>query len=114
MAENQETQWFTPTELSEQTKMSARQFNQLLAAASSQKKRGKKWELLDAGRAYARLFDTGKRHDPGVPVQQVKWSPTVIDAAQGGRVTGAPRYRVRNSLHYSQLATPPCREHVPR
>jgi hypothetical protein len=81
LADNQAAQWFTPTELSEQAQLTAQQINKLLADAGFQKKRGKKWELLDAGREFARLFDTGKKHESGVPIQQVKWSPAVIDAA---------------------------------
>lgn len=82
LADNQATQWFTPTELSEQAQLTAQQINKLLASAGFQKKRGKKWEMLAAGREFARLFDTGKKHESGVPIQQVKWSPAVIDAAQ--------------------------------
>lgn len=82
VAENQETQWFTPTELSERSGLKAAKMNQLLAAAGFQVKCGKTWELLDAGRPFARLFDTGKKHSTGVPVQQIKWSPAVIEAAR--------------------------------
>lgn len=82
VAENQETQWFTPTELSERSGLNAAKMNQLLAAAGFQIKSGKVWELLDAGRPFARLFDTGKKHSTGVPVQQIKWSPAVIEAAR--------------------------------
>ena len=78
-AENQKTQWFTPTELSPEAKVSARKLNEALAAAGLQEKRGKAWELTPAGHAYARLFDTGKKHNSGVMVQQVKWSPTVLE-----------------------------------
>ena len=78
-AERQDTQWFTPTELSSDAKVSARKLNEALAAAGLQERRGKVWELTPAGHAYARLFDTGKKHNSGVMVQQVKWSPTVLD-----------------------------------
>ncbi len=81
-AENQETQWFTPSELSAQAKMPAKDLNLLLASAGFQKKRGKKWELIDAGRPFARIFDVGKQQGTGVPIQQLKWSPAVIDAAR--------------------------------
>ena len=77
-AENQETQWFTPTELSPEAKVSARKLNEALATAGLQQRRGKVWELTPAGHAYARLFDTGKRHNSGVMVQQVKWSAAVL------------------------------------
>lgn len=77
-AENQETQWFTPTELSPEAKVSARKLNEALASAGLQERRGKVWELTPAGHAYARLFDTGKQHNSGVMVQQVKWSAAVL------------------------------------
>ena len=38
--------------------------------------------MLDAGRPFARLFDTGKKHGNGVPIQQIEWSPAVIEAAR--------------------------------
>jgi prophage antirepressor-like protein len=82
VAENQETQWFTPTQLSGQAGPSAAKVNQLLASAGFQVAREKVWELLDAGRPFARLYDTGKKHNSGVPVQQIKWSPAVIEAAR--------------------------------
>lgn len=82
LAENQETQWFTPSELAGQAKMPVKELNLLLASAGFQKKRGKKWELLDAGRPHARIFDVGKQQGVGVPIQQLKWSPAVIDAAR--------------------------------
>lgn len=77
-AENQDTQWFTPTELSSEAKVSARKLNEALAAAGLQERRGKVWELKPPGHAYARLFDTGKKHNSGVLVQQIKWSPSVL------------------------------------
>jgi len=77
-AENQDTQWFTPTELSSEAKVSARKLNEALAAAGLQERRGKVWELKAPGHAYARLFDTGKKHNSGALVQQIKWSPSVL------------------------------------
>ena len=41
-------------------------------------KRGDVWEVTDAGREFARILDTGKKHGSGVPVTQIKWSPTVL------------------------------------
>lgn len=98
LAENQATQWFTPTELSEQAQLTAQQINKLLASAGFQKKRGKKWELLDAGREFARLFDTGKKHESGVPIQQVKWSPAAIDAAHKTIKPSAPLWQGQHHL----------------
>lgn len=78
-AENQEARFFTPTELGQMTGgLSGRKVNLLLAEAGLQAKRGDDWEALEAGQAFARIFDTGKRHGSGVPVQQVKWSAAVL------------------------------------
>lgn len=78
-ADRQDTQWFTPTELGGRINASARSFNLLLAEAGLQMKRGEVWEVTDAGREFARLYDTGKKHGSGVPIQQIKWSPSVTD-----------------------------------
>lgn len=77
-AANQETQWFTPTELGQRIQTSARGFNLLLAEAGLQMKRGDVWEVTEAGKEFARLYDTGKKHGSGVPIQQIKWSPAVL------------------------------------
>lgn len=77
-AEKQDTQFFTPTELGKRVGASARGVNLLLAEAGMQMKRGDVWEVTDAGREFARILDTGKKHGSGVPIQQVKWSPNVL------------------------------------
>lgn len=77
-AEKQDTQFFTPTELGKRIGASARGVNLLLAEAGLQMKRGDVWEVTEAGREFARILDTGKRHGSGVPIQQVKWSATVL------------------------------------
>lgn len=77
-AERQDTQWFTPTELSSEARVSARKLNEALSKAGLQERRGTVWELTPAGHAFARLFDTGKKHNSGTLVQQVKWSPAVL------------------------------------
>lgn len=77
-AEKQDTQFFTPTELGKRIGTSARGVNLLLAEAGMQMKRGDVWEVTEAGREFARILDTGKRHGSGVPIQQIKWSPSVM------------------------------------
>lgn len=78
-AENQEARFFTPTELGQMIGgLSGRRVNLLLAEAGMQAKRGDEWEALEAGHAFARIYDTGKRHGSGVPIQQVKWSSAVV------------------------------------
>lgn len=77
-AEDQENQYFTPTELGKRIGTSARGINLLLAEAGMQLKRGEVWEVTDAGREFARLYDTGKKHGSGVPITQIKWAPSVL------------------------------------
>lgn len=77
-AENQESMWFTPTELGKRIDVSARQFNQMLAEAGLQVKQGDAWVPTPAAGSHCRLFDTGKRHGSGTPVQQVKWADNVL------------------------------------
>lgn len=78
-AQNQESLYYTPTEIGQQMGgLSARKVNLLLAESGLQAKVGEHWQPLDAGQDFARIFDTGKRHGSGVPVPQVKWSLAVI------------------------------------
>jgi hypothetical protein len=79
-AENQDALYFTPTELGKRINTSARGMNLLLAEAGFQMKRGEHWEVTDAGKDFARIYDTGKKHGSGVPIQQIKWSAEVIPA----------------------------------
>lgn len=80
LEQEEQVQYFTPTELGARLKVSGQKVNAMLAAAGLQAKSGKVWELLTAGRQYAMIYDTGKKHSDGVPVQQVKWSASVLDA----------------------------------
>jgi hypothetical protein len=79
-AENQDSLYFTPTELGKRIGTPARGMNQLLAKAGFQMKRGEHWEVTDSGKGFARIYDTGKKHGSGVPIQQIKWSAEVIPA----------------------------------
>ena len=71
---------FTPTELGQQVDppVSAKMINRLLAEAGLQSKVNDRWEPTDEGLAHAEVLDTGKRHNSGVPVKQVKWFGSVI------------------------------------
>lgn len=78
-AENQDALFFTPTELGQMLGgLSGRKVNLLLAEAGMQAKRGDEWEALEAGQAFVRIYDTGKKHGSGVAIQQVKWSSAVL------------------------------------
>lgn len=81
-AQRQDTQWFTPTELGKRHHTSARTFNLLLAEAGMQLKRGDHWEVSEAGREFARIYDTGKKHGSGAAITQIKWSPLVLPLLQ--------------------------------
>ncbi|EHP90830.1 BRO-N domain-containing protein [Methylorubrum extorquens] len=69
--------------------------NQLLAERGLQiGKRDAKdrayWQPTEAGMAYARLYDTGKKHGDGTPVTQVKWRSSVLDALRPPTQLSAP------------------------
>lgn len=74
----EQQQFFTPTELGKRISTSARGLNLLLAESGMQMKRGEAWEVTDAGREFARIYDTGKKHGSGVPIQQIKWAASVL------------------------------------
>ena len=56
--------------------------NKLLQAAGMQNNVEGHWEPTDAGLKFCRIFDTGKRHHNGTPVQQIKWEKDVIQMLQ--------------------------------
>lgn len=79
-AENQDSQWYTPTELGAlvQPVVGPRNMNLLLAEAGLQMRVGDKWQPTDIGKEFGRLFDTSKKRTAGTPVMQLKWSPHVL------------------------------------
>ena len=83
-AENQEVLFFTPTELGDRIGVSGRKLNLLLAETGLQLKRGDAWEVMENGKLFARIYDTGKRHGSGVPIQQIKWAATVLPLLKQG------------------------------
>lgn len=78
-AENQQSLFFTPTELGERMGISGRKFNLLLAEAGLQAKKGEHWVPMAAAEGFCRIMDTGKRHGDGTMIQQVKWAETVTE-----------------------------------
>lgn len=83
----EQTIYLTPTELGKRCNppLSAVKVNQRLAAAGLQKNPSGHWEPTEQGRAYSRTFDTGKRHNSGVPVQQVKWKAETLDVVEAAQ-----------------------------
>ena len=79
--ENQE-QIFTPTKIGEilgfEGRKGARKVNKLLTYLDFQERIGDSWVVTEEGKPYAVILDTGKKHNSGVMVQQIKWKESVI------------------------------------
>jgi hypothetical protein len=69
---------FTPTELGKRFCQSAITFNRRLADAGPQEHIGGHWVPTEKGRPHAVVLDTGKAHGNGTPIQQVKWTDSVL------------------------------------
>lgn len=69
---------FTPTELGKRFCQSAIAFNRKLADAGLQESIGGHWVPTERGRKHAVVLDTGKAHGNGTPIQQVKWTDSVL------------------------------------
>jgi hypothetical protein len=80
-AENQDTLWYTPTQLGAMLpiKTTAREVNKRLENAGLQTKNGEVWEATETAIGLYRLFDTAKRHSSGVPITQMKWAHQVLE-----------------------------------
>ncbi|CAK7025519.1 BRO-N domain-containing protein [Saezia sanguinis] len=78
VAANQDSLYYTPTELGRMINTSARGVNLLLAEAGLQMKCDEVWEVTDEGKKFCRIYDTGKRHGSGVPITQIKWAQNVL------------------------------------
>lgn len=76
--------WHNVTEIGKQIGLSAQSTNKLLETAGLQSKIADTWvatnEAIEKG--YARVFDSGKKHNNGVSIQQVKWADSVIKEIQ--------------------------------
>lgn len=59
--------------------VSGQRMNKLLESAGLLSKQGDKWVPTKDGMDFCRIFDTGKSHSNGTPVQQIKWSREVLD-----------------------------------
>ena len=53
--------------------------NRLIESAGLQTRSGERWVPTHEGMKFCRIFDTGKRHGNGTPVQQIKWGRDVLD-----------------------------------
>jgi hypothetical protein len=73
-----QAQYFTPTELGKSCGISGQKMNSLMASSGLQAKHGALWIATGDGVAMSRIYDTGKTHGLGVPIQQVKWTEEAI------------------------------------
>jgi len=79
LAANQQSLYYTPTELGLQMGgLSGQKVNQQLAWAGLQTRIGEHWQPTESARDLVRIFDTGKRRMNGSPIQQMKWLDAVI------------------------------------
>jgi len=79
VAPNQEAVYLTPTEIGKQVGISNQKVNAKLAQLGLQVKVGEHWQPTPSGQEFSRILDTGKRHNSGTPVPQMKWSSAVVD-----------------------------------
>lgn len=78
LAKDQESLYYTPTQIGEYAGFDARFVNMLLNKIGFQKKIGGQWQPTKKAQSYFRIYDVGKRHSSGVPVTQIKWSKKVV------------------------------------
>jgi len=69
---------FTPTELGKRFCKNAMTINRTLADAGLQERIGGHWVPTAKGRPHAVVMDTSKAHSSGTPIQQVKWTESVL------------------------------------
>jgi hypothetical protein len=79
--------FLTPSEIGGEIGMSGRAINRALVDLGYQTKAGDHWTPTDKGAAFGRLYDTGKAHTDGTPIQQLKWAACLVDSLrQNGKV----------------------------
>lgn len=76
---HEQARFFTPTELGKRIAISGIKFNKDLNELGLQEKRNGVWCATAKGKAYSMLLDAGKKHSDGTPIQQLKWSESVLE-----------------------------------
>lgn len=74
VAENQESLWYNVTDLGKTVGLSGMKLNRLFSEAGLQERIGDYWQPTEKAEGLCRLFDTGKSHNSGTPIQAIKWS----------------------------------------
>lgn len=76
-------QYHTPSVLGDMCGVSATKMNKILEEKGLQKetrdhKNKLVWMVTEKGKEHSRMFDIGKPHSDGSPIQQIKWSEQVL------------------------------------
>jgi hypothetical protein len=89
IAENKQ-QILTPTQLGEmcEPKLSARKVNEVLLNLGYQERVGGIWAVTTKGEKLCEMLDTGKKHNDGTPIKQVKWYQAVMDDIKQALLNG--------------------------
>ena len=68
----------TPTQIGKEIGMSAVTVNKKLDELGFQTKISEYWVPTEKGKEFAKVLDTGKKHNSGTPITQVKWFSGII------------------------------------
>ncbi|MGY5392087.1 ORF6N domain-containing protein [Acinetobacter sp. NigerLNRRAM0016] len=81
-------QVFTPTQIGKmlEPKLSGQKVNKVLVDLGCQVKEGDIWLMTEKAQGLGELFDTGKKHNDGVPVKQLKWYQSVVQLVKESMV----------------------------
>ena len=81
-------QVFTPTQIGKmlEPKLSGQKVNKVLVDLGYQVKEGDIWLMTEKAQGLGELFDTGKKHNDGVPVKQLKWYQSVVQLVKESMV----------------------------
>lgn len=97
---------FTPTQLGQMMAppTNPREVNKRLEAAGLQMNIDNQWVPTDQGKPFCEILDTGKFHNTGTPVKQVKWYQTVLEPLNSIPLNGAesPNHSIDQKLHHPE------------
>ncbi|WP_067586014.1 hypothetical protein [Endozoicomonas ascidiicola] len=94
---------FTPTQLGQMMTPpeDPRHVNKLLEAAGLQIKIDSQWVPTDQGKPLCEILDTGKSHNSGTPVKQVKWYQSVLDQLRPAHPDQPETESLNQDCHYA-------------
>ena len=82
MLSEKQTQYFTPTQIGDRANLTSRDVNKELTRIGFQRevrnhKNHLSYEVTSAGKQYSQLIDSGRKHNNGSMITQIKWSMAV-------------------------------------